>query len=70
MRKYELLELLGKCQEQCAPIKMSIGTTVNGIVSSDYIVIYECSQLVLNELSSNNYHYSMRDGGLWIDTRF
>ena len=70
MRKYELLELLGKCQEQCAPIKMSIGCIVNGIVSQDYIVIYECPQLVLNELSDKHYHYSMRDGGLWVDTRF
>ena len=70
MRKYELLELVAKCQEQCAPITLSIGCTVNGIVNHDYIVISDCPQLVLNELHANNYHYSLHGGGLWIDTRF
>lgn len=70
MRKFELLELLGKCQEECAPINMTIGVTIDGIVSRDYIVIHECSQLVLNELANNHFHFSLHTNGLWVDTRF
>ena len=66
--KINLLEELVNIQQDCAPIKLTIGsTTESNMVRHDTIVINNCPPIVINKLVELGYSLSATEKGIVVD---
>lgn len=66
--KVSLLFELAKLQEDCAPIKLSIGsTTETNMVRHDTIVINDAPPVVINKLVELGYSLFATEKGIVVD---
>ena len=66
--KINLLEELVNIQQDCAPIKLTIGsTTESNRVRHDTIVINNCPPIVINKLVELGYSLSATEKGIVVD---
>lgn len=61
----ELLQVLLEMQEDCAPIEMSIGCTVDNIVRKG-IVLKDAPAVVISTLVRKGYTCSLSKNGMWV----
>lgn len=63
-----ILEELVNIQQDCAPIKLTIGsTTENNMVRHDTIVINDCPPIVINKLVELGYSLFATEKGIVVD---
>lgn len=61
----ELLLLLLRMGEETSPIRLSIGTVVNGIVQPG-IILHEAAPFVINTLIQRGYKCSLTEDGMRV----
>lgn len=62
----DLLKLLGEIQRNTAPIELSIGRTVNGIVHSCDVLIKKAPPLVTQKLIEAGYSLDITQNGVYV----
>lgn len=65
--KVKCLTLLASLQTKTSPINLTIGTTFDGIVNHDFIVITDCSQYIIEQLLKHDYMLSLSEKGLIVN---